>query len=178
MELYRHNGVFIAKTQYGEWQAKQVGFTWDAQTKTWRTTDEGRAKALATLAGLTILEYQMPSAQPPVDLWPNIPEGKFALMHPEERVLKFYQVDKPKEGKWAGYTFLKALASDTPWPIKEHAAKKAILDRIAADPLAAMARYGQHIGSCGNCGKTLTDDLSRQLGIGPICRKKLNYQGE
>jgi len=34
-----------------------------------------------------------------------------------------------------------------------------------------MARYGQEIGSCGRCNRRLTDDLSRERGIGPECWK-------
>lgn len=41
----------------------------------------------------------------------------------------------------------------------------------AAGPLEAMKVYGQKIGRCGCCGKALTDETSRALGIGPVCRK-------
>lgn len=41
---------------------------------------------------------------------------------------------------------------------------------IAADPKAAMMRYGQELGECGHCYRTLTNDESRALGIGPRCR--------
>lgn len=37
---------------------------------------------------------------------------------------------------------------------------------------AAMIRYGQEIGRCGHCGRTLTDEESRNAGIGPICASK------
>ena len=30
----------------------------------------------------------------------------------------------------------------------------------------------QHMGKCGRCGRPLTDPLSCELGIGPICREK------
>lgn len=42
------------------------------------------------------------------------------------------------------------------------------LDAIRADP-AARARYGREIGSCGVCGRALTNGESRALGIGPVC---------
>jgi hypothetical protein len=45
-----------------------------------------------------------------------------------------------------------------------------ILRRIGDDPEAAMALYGHEIGQCGACGRRLTNELSRRLGIGPICR--------
>lgn len=42
---------------------------------------------------------------------------------------------------------------------------------IAAGPKEAMLRFGREIGSCGHCGRTLTNDESRAYGIGPVCRK-------
>lgn len=39
----------------------------------------------------------------------------------------------------------------------------------------AQQSYGQHIGSCGKCGRTLTDEVSRSLGIGPDCRSKAGW---
>lgn len=42
---------------------------------------------------------------------------------------------------------------------------------MEADPKEAMLRFGREIGSCGHCGRTLTNDESRAYGIGPVCRK-------
>ena len=41
----------------------------------------------------------------------------------------------------------------------------------AAGPLEAMLRYGKELGHCGHCNRELTNDVSRELGIGPRCRK-------
>lgn len=35
----------------------------------------------------------------------------------------------------------------------------------------AMATFGQQVGTCGKCGRSLTDETSRHIGIGPECRK-------
>lgn len=43
---------------------------------------------------------------------------------------------------------------------------------VAADPYAAAKLYGQNTGSCTCCGRELTNSLSIELGIGPICREK------
>jgi len=43
---------------------------------------------------------------------------------------------------------------------------------VAADPYAAAKLYGQNTGSCSCCGRELTNSLSIELGIGPICREK------
>jgi hypothetical protein len=40
---------------------------------------------------------------------------------------------------------------------------------IAADPLSAAVAYGRLTGSCSICARTLTDPVSIERGIGPIC---------
>lgn len=109
------------------------------------------------------------------DLWPTVPEGRYAVADPADNVLKFYQVDKPQEGRWAGFTFLSVMASSERHPIRVHETKKAILDAIAADPREAAARYGQELGTCGVCGRALTDEESRARGIGPVCAGKRGW---
>jgi hypothetical protein len=101
---------------------------------------------------------------------PEVPEGRYAIEH--EGTLKFYRVDKPTEGRWAGFTFLSVQASDELYPIKNFDAKREILTSIAVDPRAASARYGHELGSCGVCGRILTNEESRELGIGPVCARK------
>jgi hypothetical protein len=44
------------------------------------------------------------------------------------------------------------------------------LRRIAEDPLQAALDYGKATGICSCCGRKLTNKLSIELGIGPICR--------
>lgn len=46
---------------------------------------------------------------------------------------------------------------------------------IAADPLAAAVAYGRETGSCSCCGRPLTNGLSVELGIGPVCREKFGW---
>ena len=42
----------------------------------------------------------------------------------------------------------------------------------ATDPLAAAIAYGRETGSCSCCGRELTNKVSIDLGIRPICREK------
>ncbi len=51
-------------------------------------------------------------------------------------------------------------------------AAEAQLLAIAADPLAAAVAHGKKTGICSCCGAELTNALSIELGIGPICRSK------
>lgn len=106
--------------------------------------------------------------------WPDVPAGRYAVEN-ELGNLCFYHVDRPDEGRWAGYTFLAVRASDELHPIKNNATKRAIMEKIAVDPQAAMLLYGKEIGSCGHCGRTLTNPVSREIGIGPICRAKMGW---
>jgi hypothetical protein len=46
------------------------------------------------------------------------------------------------------------------------------LQRIAADPDGECRLYGRRTGICACCGRTLTNGISIELGIGPICRQK------
>lgn len=102
---------------------------------------------------------------------PEVPEGRYAIE--VDGVVKFYKVDRPTEGKWAGYVFVKVQASDDTFPIRNREAKAQILATIAQDPKEAMLRYGREIGACGHCGRTLTDEASRARGIGPVCMNKV-----
>lgn len=47
-----------------------------------------------------------------------------------------------------------------------------IMDIIAKDPYKYAKIFGQHYSCCGSCGAELTDPVSRDLQLGPECRKK------
>lgn len=114
-----------------------------------------------------------PRESKPEEATPDVPEGSYAI--DVDGVMKFYRVDRPTEGRWAGYVFLSAQASDEHHPIKQLATKRAILALIAKEPQAAMERYGIELGACGRCGRTLTSDW-RKRGIGPDCYGKLGWR--
>ena len=105
--------------------------------------------------------------QAPAQPTPEVPAGRYAVPNAAGE-LRFYVVSRPTEGRWAGRTFVSVQASDAEYPVKGRAAN-VILGEIAADPKAASVRYGQELGCCGVCGRTLTDEASRAAGIGPIC---------
>lgn len=47
------------------------------------------------------------------------------------------------------------------------------LEKIAKNPEKAARRFGLEFKRCGICGRGLTNDTSRALGIGPICRERI-----
>lgn len=47
-----------------------------------------------------------------------------------------------------------------------------IMDVLAKDPYKYARTFGEIYSCCGSCGAELTDPTSRQLQLGPECRKK------
>lgn len=94
---------------------------------------------------------------------PEVPNGRYAIPK-DDGALMFYSIKKGTHT-----TFVDVWASDSRWPIKAAPEKRRILEAIAADPDAGP-RFGREIGRCYVCGRTLTDETSRELGIGPVCR--------
>lgn len=103
---------------------------------------------------------------------PDVPAGYYAIDGNKGEETKFYRVDRPNEGRWAGRTFVKVQASGDFYPIKNETEIMRILLEIAVDSEASTRRYGREIGRCGRCNRILTDDTSRAEGIGPVCREK------
>lgn len=52
------------------------------------------------------------------------------------------------------------------------AESRASVANAMTDPLAAAIAYGRRTGACSCCGRTLSDPVSVNLGIGPICKAK------
>jgi len=47
-----------------------------------------------------------------------------------------------------------------------------IVNHIAANPYKYARTFGEIYSCCGSCGAELTDPISRELQLGPECRKK------
>lgn len=104
----------------------------------------------------------------PVDMLNGVPEGRYAIdwgLGGDEQI-KFYQI---KQG------VLYAQASAELWEIGNPDHVHKTLEHIKADPKAASLLYGLKLGACGVCGRTLTKQESRDLGIGPICAEKMGW---
>lgn len=180
MELFIDQAAkqYIAKTQYGEWGAKALGFHWDAKRKVWITSDPAKMMLLQGQLGQPLQVWPTAPVLTSDTRWPYVLAGRYAIDYPAGSAVKFFQVDKPTEGKWAGCIFVSQLASDHKMKITLKQQRMDILSAINENPTEAMQRYGQLIGTCGYCGRTLTDPISRQFGIGPVCRKTLGLKTE
>ena len=109
----------------------------------------------------------------------TMPAGRYALVD-AKGVWRFYSIDKPEQGRWAGYTFIKRLIARgggdyEKLPIAEADLRNTLLQRIENDPKQAMTDYGHQSGNCGSCGRALSNEESLALGIGPICAGKMEW---
>lgn len=105
-------------------------------------------------------------------VYPKVVSGYYAVPSVTgNNDLDFYRVDNVAEGKWAGYVFVKRVIGGHPdTPVRGKEGAKALERILEAGEDASRKLYGQEIGRCGICNRHLTDDLSREIGIGPKCR--------
>lgn len=114
----------------------------------------------------------------------EMPEGRYALLHEfgtdsnPDSAWWFFQVDKPTEGRWKGYTFIKRLIG-APGAYRkidmDERDRNFWLAAIEANPKQAMIDYGLQSGVCGRCASPLTDPDSLARGLGPICAGKTGW---
>jgi hypothetical protein len=85
--------------------------------------------------------------------------------------LRFYCV-REGQGRWAGRRFLNRFRSDDlDRPTRQEV--KDVYAAILANPAEAQKRFADETVCCYVCGRRLTDAESRELGIGPVCRKEI-----
>lgn len=103
---------------------------------------------------------------------PEVPEGFYAVTsRTGNNDLDFFSVDRPSEGRWAGYVFVKrVIGGHEDTPVRGAEARQALEAIASAGISESQALYGIEIGRCGVCNRHLTDEVSRSLGIGPTCR--------
>jgi hypothetical protein len=159
----------------GGYVAAEAGQLGDKVDGRWTVKHTGECPAQAPAASQPVVTGAgTSSASEMTQTLAEVLEGRYAV-DTEAGHLGFYKVDRPTEGKWAGWTFVKVQAGPEWHPVKSRATKAAILAKIAADPKGAMLRYGVELGHCGHCGRELTDETSRAYGIGPVCRAKMAW---
>lgn len=96
----------------------------------------------------------------------------------KEPTLRFYEVTRKDEGRWAGRTWVAQLFG-APGDYRREpvrgAAMVRVLTQINKDPAEAALRYGRESGVCGVCRSPLTNQDSLDRGIGPVCAKKRGW---
>jgi len=96
----------------------------------------------------------------------GVPPGRYAV-ESDAGELRFYSVWQSQDKKR-----LRVYVCHGPdeSSLKYHKTMLGVLKKIKADGIRKAAiRYGMEIGACSNCGRRLTNRISRALGIGPIC---------
>lgn len=102
-----------------------------------------------------------------------IPAGKYALETPEgywTNDVTFFKLWIGDRGGWNIHVY----GSDTEYTLAR-STQYNVLNMIAIDPAKASTRYGHEVGSCGVCGRKLTNDASRARGIGPVCAQRVGW---
>jgi hypothetical protein len=103
----------------------------------------------------------------------DVPAGHYAIASRGTNDLMFVRVDRPTEGKWAGRTFVKMIVGGHPdAPVARNRVADVLARIVEAGTDDAARLYGQEIGRCCRCNRTLTDEASRAAGIGPDCATK------
>jgi len=101
----------------------------------------------------------------------SLPGARYALEN-GDGVLRFYQVWRSRNGEAERLYVLHGPdgsdgsdGSALPRPVANAIVKK--IEQAGTRECAI--RYGNEIGACSKCGRRLTNTLSRELGIGPVC---------
>lgn len=100
-----------------------------------------------------------------------IPSGYYAVASTgnERNDLVFVRVAELPKGEVRVYQIIGGNA-DAPVPAQRG---RDLIDRIAAvTPEVAGKQYADEIGRCWRCGRHLTDEASRDRGLGPDCAAK------
>jgi hypothetical protein len=173
--------VFVPPT---EKQVKFFGGLCDRQglRTTGRTAEQISKREISGLISVLVkrkpadpvpagLEYGPKDREPETPL-PDVPSGYYAVGSlTGNNDLDFFSVERKTEGRWAGRTFVnRVIGGRSETTVRGKTAREALEAIEAAGPAKASALYGQEIGRCGKCNRTLTDELSRSIGIGPVCR--------
>ena len=123
----------------------------------------------ARLASQTI-EWLLAQPKKAPSVAQSVPEpGYYAV--PWRGVLRFYCV-REGTGQWSGRRFLNRFRSDD----LDRPTRQEVVDvyaAILANPAEAQKRFADETVCCYVCGRRLTDAESRELGIGPVCRKEI-----
>lgn len=104
-------------------------------------------------------------AQPERVALPALPPGRYAIEN-EQGELRFYQLWESKDGRRRNLYVLFGPSDARLFPKTQVAIIEKILEAGAHE---CAVRFGNEIGACSKCGRRLTNRISRELGIGPVC---------
>jgi hypothetical protein len=112
-----------------------------------------------------------------------VPSGRYAATGVNGHTV-FYTIDviePDAPSRWAGWVFVRLVSGGDMDGTKAGSCRPGegysgthteAMKQILDDPLGCMERYGRETGTCGACGRLLTDPDSVARGIGPVCAAK------
>lgn len=113
-------------------------------------------------------------------LYDGVEDGHYALESTGKNDLVFYAIKTNKgyyneslKGQRAIYLVVGGHSDERLRGEREINAIKRIASLSPEERIGAQALYGQQIGRCGVCNRTLTDEYTRSQGIGNDCAKRL-----
>jgi hypothetical protein len=124
-----------------------------------------RKVARDTTVEVPAQDAQQPTSGRPIAL---VPAGRYAITGGEGQTV-FVHVVKFESGAF----IVKQQVGDDTHRVPKVIAHTMLQKIVDAGIEEASMRYGRELGICGVCGRTLTNEDSRQRGIGPICAARL-----
>lgn len=120
---------------------------------------------------------------------PQLPDGYYAVLDPNHpETMTYWRIRGSSLSAWpakAWYGPPRPLKRDAPtdhderitwirtWNEHYRAWQTQIRTLLEADPGTALRRFAEFSLRCCHCGRALTDDASKVVGIGPQCRRGL-----
>lgn len=141
--------------------------------------DFTRAQASQLIDRFARLQDRPREAQPVASHLVGLPHSKYALSTEElghqhaaslagRNDMAFFEVKE-----YRGTVYMRQLFG-APGSFNKSrlssADERAVALLIQVDPLRAAQRFAVHYSCCARCGAELTDQTSRELGLGPTCR--------
>lgn len=111
----------------------------------------------------------------------RIPAGYYATpSRTGSNDVDFWKVDVPSKGKWEGYSFVRRVLGGAAQAGEEMRTEdlQNMQQRLALQAITELGLdesqmlFAEKLGRCGDCGRFLTDEVSRAHGKGPVCRNK------
>lgn len=131
------------------------------------------ADASATLAELQATKTELKAVALPAktvkatEAKPQVPPGRYAVDNDAGK-LAFYTVTVSDKG----FVKVKVHSSDERIELAWSQALAVLRKIEKATPAVAGKRFANETNECWRCGHELTDEESRRIGQGPVCRTK------
>lgn len=129
-----------------------------------------KKKAVASMSPMQTLlstipksKYAVPTAELIASDFEDLFSGDLVFLELKEFMGTLYV--RSLHGAPGGFTRARIAADATEYLVK----------LIAVDPYKYVKLFGEHYTCCGSCGSSLTDARSRELMLGPECRKKFGF---